>query len=194
MNNMLKAKDLTLEQFMSLPNQITRAEDAPALRCWFEAADGWAFDWWPGLKGEVLWCRTAANPSPLSATEIIRRSTAGRLFASDGELRWRTIPSLGPTPFRCVFLGQTDWFPNELDDMSAELGGLKPARKQYLLWGQQTDIAPDEWIELRIPHRFRYPIKNYAERVVLESEYWVDKTLQPHFVRFCDLHPYQESF
>jgi len=193
MNAVLKAGDIKPDELLLLIGGLQRREEETRLRCWIEAPDGWSFDWWPGLDGELRWCRAARDPATQSATVAIERSTAGRLFAPDGELRWRYISALGDSCYRCVFLGHVDWGASRLDDHSPELAALTRDSKQQLLWGQQTDLTPGEWIELRIPHRFRYPTDGEPERVLLETEHWCDAIGQPHFIRLCDLHPYKEN-
>lgn len=193
MSALLKAKDISLDELLEVIEALEVAKQDGRLRCWTEAPDGWAFDWWPGRNGQMR-CygagRMAYNDNVMSN---LGRSTTGRLFSPGGELRWRQLSSTGSRNYRCVFLGQSDWVGSLLDDKSTELADLKSERQQHLLWGQQSDRSPGEWIELRIPHRFRYPIDVAAQRVVLELEYWRDTTENLHFVRYCDLHAYQET-
>ncbi len=193
MSAVLRASDLTLEDLLPLIGQLKRPSDAPPLRCWIEAPDGWAFSWWPGLEGQLLWCQAGQEPKQCTAAEAVQRSMAGRLFAKDGELRWRVLPALEETPCRCVFLGHREWEAALLSDQSQELSALTVETRRYLLWGQQTEASPGEWIELRIPHRFRYPLQDSPRGVVVETERWLDATYQPQFVRLCDLQPYSET-
>lgn len=193
MSAILKCADLSCEQFLRLLDQLKRPEDAASLRCWIEAPDGWSFDWWPGLAGRIAWSRAASLPSPEAANEAVLRSFAGRLFAPDGEIRWRHIPSFGDSSYRCVFLGHTDWVGEDLQDQSEALNGLTPRNASFLLWGQQTDASPGEWIELRIPHRFRYPIEGNPKGVLLETEQWLAASSHVEFIRFSQLKPYREA-
>lgn len=193
MNAVLKSADFDYDQLAALLAELERPEQATRLRCFIEAADGWSFDWWPGLAYEVSWYSAGSLPAPLAAETAVRNSQAGRLFAPDGELRWRRIPALGPSSYRCVFLGHADWVGDRVDDQSDLLEGLTAQTTRVLLWGQQTDASPGEWIELRIPHRFRYPIDGNPKGVLLEMERWLDATRQPHFIRLSDLHVYQET-
>ncbi len=117
------------------------------------------------------------------------RSTAGRLFASDGELRWRVIPALGEACWRTIFLGRAAWTGTALEDRSEYLRGLQPWRDRFFLWGQQSDATLGEWIELRIPHRFRYPVAGNPVNVTALVEQWRDAAGEPHFLRLCDLEP-----
>ena len=73
------------------------------------------------------------------------RSTAGRLFAPDGELRWRVIPALGEACWRTIFLGRADWTGAALEDRSEYLRGLQPWRERFFLWGQQSKASLD-WV------------------------------------------------
>ncbi len=193
----LKAADLTQNSFLSLLENL-RPPDADKSRghIWLEAPDGWALDWWDwqsGLNGDLRWCGAGREPVHECAKDCLRRSTAGRLFAPDGELRWRVIPSLGQSCWRAVFLGTTDWVNAVLEDHSDSLHDLKPHRDRFFLWGQQTAETPDEWIELRIPHRFRYPVSGNPRSVKVVVEQWNDEIGEPHFVRLCALEPYQEQ-
>ena len=117
------------------------------------------------------------------------RSTAGRLFAPDGELRWRVIPALGEECWRTVFLGHADWTGAALEDCTDHLHGLQPGRDRFFLWGKQSDATPGEWIELRIPHRFRYPVGGNPVNVMALVEQWRDAAGETHFCRLCDLEP-----
>ena len=205
----LKASDLTQEQFIELignlqPNNVKRPGYV-----WLEAPDGWAFDWWdwasellgPENNNEeprvntLHWCGTGqesiAEKEP--AYDCLTRSTAGRLFDPAGELRWRTIPALGEACYRVVFLGNTDWVGTALKDHSDSLNDLQPHADRFFLWGQQTERTPKEWIELRIPHRFRYPVSGDPNRVKVLVEQWRDDTGALHFSRLCDLESSEEE-
>lgn len=197
MTAFLKATDLTQDSFLSLIENLCppNADKFPGY-IWMEAPDGWALDWWDwqsGLKGDLHWCGAGREPAKERAHDCLLRATAGRLFAPDGELRWRVIPALGQSCWRTVFLGTADWIGAALDDHSDSLHDLKPHRDRFFLWGQQTAETPDEWIELRIPHRIRYPVSGNPRSVKLVVEQWNDETGEPHFVRLCDLEPYQEQ-
>lgn len=197
MTAILKAGDLTADELRQQIQELALPEaDAGRLRIWAEAPDGWALAAWSGLAGKVPWCASGRTAETLSAHECLSRATAGRLFAPSGELRWRVIPSLGDRCCRVVFLGKTDWLPGRLRPRT-ELGGLTSSSDGFILWGQQTRHSPGEWIELRIPHRFRYPVQTATpsgdgERVGVRVrvEVWSDGIGEPHFVRLCDLEPY----
>ena len=194
MTAFLKAADLTPKQFLDLLNDLGhRGTGSPQQRIWMEAPDGWAFDWWPGLEEKLRWCGAGREPVKKRARDCLTRCTAGRLFAPDGELRWRIIPALGESCCRTVFLGNVDWVGTTLGDNSDCLYALNPRQDSFFLWGQQTDATPDEWIELRIPHRFRYPISDNSRSVKAIVEQWEDDTGEPQFVRLCDLESYQEK-
>ena len=192
MEAMLKTCDLTLDQFGVLLGQMDRTDGAK--RIWMEGPDGWALDWWQGVDASLVWCGAGREPIQASVHGCWRRSVAGRLFAPEGELRWRVIPGLGPACWRTVFLGLADWVGPVLADHSHCLRNLHVQRTHLFLWGRQTDSTPEEWIELRIPHRFRYPIENTkARNVRLLVEQWHDDSGEPHFVRWCDLVPDSET-
>ena len=219
MTAFLKAADLTQEQFLKLVNNLQPSNDRQPSYIWLEAPDGWAFDWWDwksdfkgtpherapaGVQVEadttnsedkdtsvnmLSWYGASQVVVKVPAYDCLMRSTAGRLFDPAGELRWRTIPALGDACWRVVFLGNTDWVGTSLDDHSDSLIGLQSRPDSFFLWGQQTPETPDEWIELRIPHRFCYPISGKPNRVKVLVEQWYDNTGLPHFLRLCNLEP-----
>lgn len=186
----LRAADLTRAELLDL---ITNLDPPPngtvPRRIWLEAADGWAFDWWRGVERDLHWCGAGREPIAERTGGCLSRSTAGRLFAPDGELSWRVIAALGETCWRTVFLGDANWTNAALADCSDVLETLQPKRERYYLWGQQTEASPGEWIELRIPHRFRYPIAGGSRHVKAVVEQWRDDVGEPHFLRLCDLEP-----
>ncbi len=186
----LKAADLTQDSFLQLIENLHIDDDTSTCYIWLEAADGWGldrWDWKSGLEGEICWYQTGHIPSKKSLRDCLTKSISGRLFAPEGELRWRVIPALGDACWRVVFLGNVDWVGTTLEDDSDSLNNLHPYQDSFYLWGQQTKTAPDEWIELRIPHRFQYPINGNSNRVKIVTEQWKDSIGEPHFVRLCNL-------
>ena len=192
MTAFLKAADLTQEQFLDLIKNLQLDIASDLCYIWLEAPDGWTLDRWND-EGELRWYGAGCESIKKSTQDCLRCSTAGRLFAPAGELRWRTIPALGQSCWRAVFLGNVDWVGTALEDHSDILNALHSHQESLLLWGQQTLTTPDEWIELRIPHRFRYPITGNPERVKVVVEQWDDNTGEPHFVRLCDLESFEEE-
>lgn len=193
MTTFLKAKDLTQEQFLELIGNLQPSDDKQPGYVWLEAPDGWAFDCWgwrPSFEGELGWRGAGREPIKESSQDCLAKSTAGRLFAPEGELRWRTIPVLGESCWRTVFLGNDDWVGTALNDHSDCLSGLQPHNDNFFLWGQQTPSTLGEWVELRIPHRFHYPVPGNPNRVKILVEQWSDDTGTPHFFRLCDLKPH----
>ena len=190
MTAFLKAADLTQDTFLKLIENLHLDDNTSTCYIWLEAADGWTLDCWDsesGLEGESRWYQAGHIPIKKSSRDCLTKSTAGRLFAPEGELRWRVIPALGNTSWRVVFLGTVDWVGTTLEDHSDSLKNLHPDQSSFYLWGQQTPTAPDEWIELRIPHRFQYPITGNPDRVKVVVEQWHDDIGEPHFVRLCHL-------
>jgi hypothetical protein len=215
---LLKSGDLDWGKLPELVAQFLPAEDPspPPVRIWAEGVGGWSFDYWRGLDGPVRWCAAGCEPTERTGRTVLEQAESGRLFAPDGELKWRLIPEDSPdgeeTAKRCrlVFLGTRDWFPS--DERLAprtELEQLSPSASSLdvILWGQQTEYTPDEWIELRIPHRFRYPVhtiqsdeagavgadeagsrrSHSRSGVRVRTEIWHDRWGTPHFMRLCDL-------
>ena len=192
MTAFLKTADLTQEQFLDLIKNLQPDTASDLCYIWLEAPDGWTLDRWND-EGELRWYRAGRESIAEPMQNCLIRSTTGRLFAPAGELRWRTIPALGQSCWRTVFLGNVDWVGTALEDHSDILNALHSHQESLLLWGQQTLTTPDEWIELRIPHRFRYPITGNPERVKVVVEQWDDNTGEPHFVRLCDLESFEEE-
>jgi hypothetical protein len=192
MTVLLKTADLTQEKFLDLIKNLSPDSNIFPCHIWLEAPDGWTldgWDWQASLNGKLRWFGAGDEPIEERSQDCLTKSTAGRLFAAEGELRWRNIPSLGPACWRTVFLGNVDWVGTALDDHSDHLNNLHPSQDSFFLWGQQTPVTPDEWIELRIPHRFQYPITGNPDRVKVVIEQWSDDTGEPHFVRLCNLEP-----
>lgn len=190
----LRANDLTLPELLALLGAWVGG------RVWLDAPDGWALAYWPGLAGKLPWCGAGHEPGEVLAQEAVSRSTAGRLFDDDGELKWRQLPVLGESAWRTVYLGEERDSVTSLPPRS-ELDSLEPKRSEHPLWGILTaparrgDDAQDEWVELRIPHRFRYPVdvptpRPTALAVKAVVETWKDKRGEAHFVRLCDLSAY----
>jgi hypothetical protein len=222
MNAILKSGDLELGSLTELAGQLQPVDDSATLpiRIWAEGILGWTFDIWRGLDGRLRWCAAGREPLELTGRAVLAQAESGRFFAPDGELKWRTILVDAPEGgerikrSRVVFLGTRDWFPafdrlalrTELDQLSPSDSSL-----DVILWGQQSEHSPGEWIELRIPHRFRYPVStaqpeeesaggddvkggrrhSLRSGVRVKTETWLDRFGTPHFMRLCDLVVYQ---
>jgi len=186
MNAVLKAADLTRIDLAELVTGFTAAP-GERLRAWLEAPEAWGLAFWPGPDGELSWCRAGQEPARIPARDAIDRAVSGRLFAPSGELRWRVLPFLGERRCRCVYLGDAARAPAALADRG-ELRGLVRRPGKALLWGRQTERTPGEWIELRVPHRFKFPVADEsAENVRAILEVWEDDFGEVHFIRLCDL-------
>ena len=201
MTMLLKASDLTQEKFLDLIQNLTfkdvaSDEDISPCYIWIQAPDGWALDKWnreSGFESKIRWYGAGRESMIVASRDCLRKSTSGRLFGPDGELRWRNIPMLAPSCWRTVFLGNVDWVGEVLEDSSDCLSHLQLHQDSFFLWGQLTETAPDEWIELRIPHRFQYPVDEKPNRVKIITQQWRDDTGEPHFVRLCNLESEEED-
>jgi hypothetical protein len=195
---LLKAGDLTLSEFGELVRELALPEgEAQRLRIWAEGASGWILDFWPGVSGTLGWCRAGCPAESVAGAVVLEQAHSGRLFVPSGELKWRVIGSLGDRCYRTVFLGDVDWLPGKLTPRTELQDLLPPRRESYVLWGQQSAHTPGEWVELRIPHRFRYPVQAAGpaagqERCGVRAvvEVWSDILGEPQFTRLCDLESY----
>jgi hypothetical protein len=187
----LRASDLTCSELLQLLKELT-PPSGETVRCWLEAFDGWALDSWRGFGAKVRWNRAGQDPREEPLADLLPRVTFGRIFSPSGELKWRQLPALGERCCRVVFLGQWDGPALERLPVREELAFLRPGKVEYPLWGQQTAQTPGEWIDLRIPHRLRYPVVTETPtegRLIayLKVELWKDERGEPQFVRLCDL-------
>jgi len=190
----LKAGDLIRGELMELIQHLPwDGGAAEPARIWVEAADGWALDYWPAPGGTLGWCAAHRPPVRLPALECLQAARSGRIFTAAGELRWRVLDALAPRDCRVRFLGDRDAVPGSLLDRSDALQGLTAAHERYFLWGQQTELTPGEWIELRIPHRFQYPVAGRPRGVRVLVEAWRDALGETHFERWCGLEPDWEA-
>ena len=201
MEPVLRAADLTPEMLAGLLGSL-RYPEGHRVRTWLEGIDGWSLDFWPGLEGRVLWYGAGRVPTQRIVRDLLTQLVGGRVFDLDGELRWRRLPALGKQPCRTVYLGKDFQAVNSLD-LRGELAGKSPRTSEYPLWGLLTSATcgrtnEPEWVELRIPHRFRYPVQvatppagPLAVKAVVET--WVDGCGEPHFSRLCDLRPTSEN-
>ncbi|GIW92208.1 MAG: hypothetical protein KatS3mg110_0249 [Pirellulaceae bacterium] len=201
MNTVLMCADLSVDQLRAAADALGNAGVSSNVRCWIEAYDGWVFDWWRGTQHPVMFYRAGYYPHEQGAGSVLERTLAGRIFSPTGELRWRLmeepldaagLDSPPPAYYRCVYLGDNLQALSDWTDLSSELEQLSRQKDRVLLWGQQTNLASGEWIELRIPHRFRYPIAGTPRGVFLQIERWTDQVGRCHFIRYCNLLPYQE--
>lgn len=188
---LLRAGDLTPDYLLRLLEELTPPA-GEKVRCWLDAPDGWALDYWPGANGIVRWNGAGWDPREEPLKEVLPRLTLGRIFTPSGELRWRLLPALGERCCRVVFLG--DWASAALEalPLREELAALSRDEATYPLWGQQTKHTPGEWIDLRIPHRLRYPVDAETPargRVIAKVtvEIWKDTRGEAQFIRLCGL-------
>ncbi len=194
----LFAADIPPAELATVVQKLVVSPETPCW-IWAEAADGWVLDTWSGLSGEVCWYQAGQLPARRPVAELLPRLQSGRIFTPEGELRWRQLPVLGERCCRVVFLGRAAMLGDDPAPLARrnELAGLSPQRGDYPLWGQMTSRTPDEWIDLRIPHRLRYPvpaISPHPGRVIVYAtlETWQDEQGTPHFYRLCELRAQKE--
>lgn len=154
--------------------------------------EGWPSFWealhipepaWAWVEDEAAWQLTPA------AEITLIPGARGRLFAPQGELRWRKV---GLEDFRLVFLGSELWTSlDRLTDASDELQGLQVRPFTHRLWGEWTS-GFSAWIEQRIPHHLKYPTKG---RFIELRGYTLHDpvTNQVLFQRYCELGPWSEE-
>src|SRR5207253_437431 len=107
------------------------------------------------------------------------------------------LPVLGDRSCRTVYLGAEGPALARLEPCQ-ELDGLIAREVEVPLWGRLTETTrrkngePDTWIELRVPHRFHYPVSvsdrpssSSGVKAILET--WSDTRGELHFSRLCDL-------
>ena len=188
----LKAGDLTAPELLELLGQVT-VPNSERIRCWLESTEGWAFDEWQGPANAVRWNAAGRRPREAPVESQYSHVFHGRLFSLSGELRWRILPALGVRCYRVVYLGD-GWSSPLLEALPArdELSGLAAEIAEYPLWGQQTRNSPGEWIDLRIPHRLRYPVAVEAPKIGrviarIQVQIWRDCRAEIQFIRFRDV-------
>lgn len=187
----LRAGDLTPDDLRRLLSELT-FPGGESIRCWLDGPDGWTLDYWPGLQGQVRWNGAGRDPSNQSVYHLLPRIVSGRIFSPSGELKWRVLPALGERPCRTVFLGDWPLAVLELLPLRSQLNGLAREAAEYPLWGQMTPHTPSEWVDLRIPHRLRYPVQAETPKqgriiAIVHVEIWKDRRGEPQFIRLCDL-------
>ncbi len=189
----LLAGDLTSAELQALLAGLETPAGETA-RCWLDAPDGWALDYWQGWTASVQWNHASQAPSKRPVPDLFPRLACGRIFAPSGELKWRVLPVLGQSCCRTVFLGNAPWNHGLLERLAQrpEIAALVRHEVIYPLWGQQTAETPDEWVDLRIPLRLRYPVEvpqTAQGRIIakIRAEIWSDASGQPQFLRLCDL-------
>ncbi len=57
----LLAGDLTAAELQTLLQGL-EIPDGQSARCWLDAPDGWALDYWRGWQGTVRWNQAAREP------------------------------------------------------------------------------------------------------------------------------------
>ncbi len=116
----LKAKDLNCEEWKTLIDELSVPDET---RMIVESIEDIRFEWYDKDRFPIGNC--------------IR----GKIFNSQGELKWRLIGDV----YRTVFLGDNDWSGGILIDLSQELNELSAKKDWIVLWGTRTDLK-DEWL------------------------------------------------
>ncbi len=193
----VQAADLTWEQFAQLLRDLNRGPDAPKLRGWLEWPDGCSFDWWTSWNSEIACYCAWQRPRRKNFSTVVPEATAGRIFAPDGQLQWRVLPGERDTRiWRVVFIGSNQWWQDAqlagFRDFSDQFSACSIRRCQYYLWGLHSPISPGEWVELRIPQRFSYPVEKPCRGVRIEVEDFLNSVGEVVLSRWCDLIPVDE--
>jgi hypothetical protein len=196
MASILRASDLTPDELTQLLAGL-RFPQGEKTRAWLDGVDGWSLDYWPGVDGCVLWYGSGRAATEQLVRELLPHVMGGRIFAPAGELRWRRLPALGERSCRTVYVGRDLDAVHNLE-LRYDLAGLTSQQREHPLWGllsRGQDGETDTWIELRMPHRFRYPVDapdpswpRVAVKAIVET--WSDERGRPHFLRLCDLQAY----
>ncbi len=187
----------------SLDSFAVTSSDNPRRWLWLAADDGWSLDAWRGLSESVNWYQAGRlrDDTSMETRQKIINSSEGRLFDANGEVRWQNIASSSEPLFRVVAIGSGELWRQESKPIqnvpgvelcnAGTLGvKMRPESTPLLLWGHQSSRTPGEWIELKIPHRFKYPVSQEtcdAKSIAIECEIWEDDMGQVHFIRFRGL-------
>jgi len=196
--------DMTPATFVeSLDSFAATTADDPQRWLWLTADAGWSLDAWRGLSESVNWYQAGClrNDASDVARQRILESSEGRLFDAKGEVRWQNIGSSSEPLFRVVAISSGEIWEQErrllrsapgVEVCNARALGVRRRSEstQLALWGRQSPRTPGEWIELKIPHRFKYPVSQdncNAESIAIDCETWEDDLGQVHFVCFRGL-------
>lgn len=162
------------------------------LRYWSIDPQDWS-DFWHALvkpKQAWIWAEDAATWHFSTIEEYTELpGLRGRLFAEQGELRWRQIEQ---DRLALVFLGTQLWDGlDKMHDASDNLHSLVPQPIQHILWGE-WESRLEAWVEQRIPHHFKYPTT--GSRVMLTGYQLVDPvTYAVQFQRYAAVKPWSEE-
>jgi len=121
---------------------------------------------------------------------VLEESERGRVFSESGELKWRRLKD---NIWRVVFLGTNQWTGvQNMQDASHLLQDLEVKTEDQILWGEFKPHIK-KWVELRIPHKFNYPVEK-GPNVCLTVEVWRSKKDgHVHFQRYYGLKPVEEE-
>jgi len=125
----------------------------------------------------------------------------GRIFSTDGELRWEQQDGL----FWVVYCGKNLDLPSftqeTLTDLQSE--NLRVDERSYFLWGKRVeaqDLAtlglPAQtvaFVELQIPRILRYPVSSAAKRVKMKVKEYFAADGSLAYARFIGLEEVYES-
>ena len=172
---------------------------------WAEAADSWSFSDWRGLDSQLQVYRAAelVDESNFLARNWLPKTVAGRWFSGQSQLSWRRMLIGNEFVWRAVYLGSNSTLStalvksveaSDVVETTTDKFGLRcgESAEQFILWGQQSVNTPGEWVELSIPHRFRYPCQiavdgQMPRLLALTAVRWADDIGHIHFLRYTGI-------
>ncbi len=157
----VRAGDINIEQLLVLLDEISPAvaEGKPPW-VWITTVEEWVLDNWPGTDGKVLAYRAGTTASKRAVKELIGLSDSGCVFMPEYEVRWRRMEPYRAGTCRVRVAGQTGMLPGRAGELlGRELSLETPDVERFFrLWGEHSEFTGNDWVELRIPHRLRYPL------------------------------------
>lgn len=175
----VRAGDLKGDELQRLLSKVQASggEEPPAW-FWLTTPDEWTIERWRGLEARVPVYQTQRSGGERAVGELVSKSEWGCIFQPLWELRWRRLEPFVDGRFRVRFAGEPgDDLQATLEELlrcALDVEGWQAEQRKYRLWGEHSEATDPDWIELRIPHRFRYPVPT-ARYVWLEATLMRDR-------------------